>query len=98
MPNQFEEQVREMLGERPGPLPEEMAAAYDPATWAFTEALFKTLVAKGVFTVSDLKQMYEDILSSATKFRDSGETQREAAVNEIAEWLASYSEGLGSKD
>jgi hypothetical protein len=98
MQNDFQNKLQQMFAEMPEPLPAEMAAAYDPATWAFTKAMFKTLMAKGIFTVGDITRMHEEIQRTAQEFRDSGEVQREAAVNDMAEWLARYAEGLGKQD
>jgi hypothetical protein len=84
-----------LLSPMPDPTPDEMVAVFDPATWAFSKALFKTLVSKGLFTVGDLLQMHADILKTAQSFGDAGEVQREEAVNQLAEWLEQYAGSLG---
>ena len=86
--------IEAFLASMPKPTPVEMAAAFDPGTWAFSIALFKTLVSKGLFTASDLMEMHADMVKTSKDFGSAGEIQRVESVNIVADWLERYAGSL----
>lgn len=86
---ELEALISERMGaDLPPPLPHELTAPFDCATWAAVHALVTVLRRKGVLDTIAFGELCEEMLKIERRHAESGETQRAEAVADAAKEIA----------